>query len=285
MADTRVYVVNVKGGAEYVSINDAIKAAVDGDTVQVHMGQYDEVILLDRAVNIVPEPGIEVLDVVVTGGAVCTANGSISGISIQQLVDIRQGRPTLRNCDLSLGTDGVRVCTGSDATLQDCRIHGSQSGGDGVYVQEGGKVTISGCELFHHRVNAIHVNGGEAHVTTSKIHDCPFGVYFRKGGKGLVESNTIDNVSRFGVYLVQSSDPLVTKNTIMNCGVSGIMIAQGALGQIKDNMVHATVRILRGCAPTLGANTINGHFDNENNTPAVGTTGAALGEPRPSMSR
>jgi parallel beta-helix repeat protein len=264
MADTRMLIVNVKGGAEFASITEAVKAAVDGDVIQVHLGQYDEIVLLDRAVRIVAEPNIEVDDIVVLGGAVITASGSIEGLTFLQMVDVRQGKPTLSRCTISLGSDGVRVCTGADATIVDCKLHGAQSGGDGVYVQEGGKARIEKCELFNNRVNAVHCNGGEVIVSQCKIHDCAFGVYFRKGGKGLVENNAIDSISRFGIYIVQSSDPVISRNTIMNCGISGIMISNGALASIRDNTVHGSVRILQGCSPVLGVNTINGHFDNEN---------------------
>jgi len=287
MADARVLVVNSKGGGEYECINEAIKAAVDGDTVQVHMGKYDEVLLLDRAVNVVAEPSIEVEDIVVLGGAVATASGSIQGMSFLQMIDVRQGSPAMTRCDVSLGADGVRVCTGCSVTLTECKIHGAQSGGDGVYVQEGATAVIDKCELANHRVNAVHCNGGEVTVTASKIHDCAFGVYFRRNGKGKVDGNTIDQISRFGVYIAGSSDPSVTNNTVMNCGVSGVMVSGGGLGSIKDNTVHGNVRILQGCSPSLGTNNINGRFDNEATTAmpgsAPGTAPATAGDRKQSV--
>lgn len=264
MTDTRIHVVNCKGGAEYQTITEAVHAAVDGDIVQVKIGQYDEVVVLDKAVSLEADPSCEAGDVVIAGGIVCSADGSIKNITIQQMVDIRSGKTRIECCDVSLGVDGIRICTGAEPTIFKCKVHGAQSGGDGIYFQEGAKGTVEACEIFGNRVNGIHVNGGEASIVSNKIYDCPFGIFLRKNAKGRVEGNNIQDIGQFGIYLLGEADPTVTKNTIMNCNVHAIMISQGGAGKLQDNTVHGNVRILKGCSPTFGANAINGRFDNEN---------------------
>ena len=273
MADARVIVVDAKGGAEFESINDAVKAAVDGDVLQVRSGKYDEVLKVDRAVMIAADPNAEIGDVLVLGGAVGTANGTVQGIAFQSMVDVRKGHLTLVSCDISQGSDGVRVCTGAEATISRCHIHRAigDRGGDGVYVQPGGKARVEECELDHHHVNGVHCNGGEVHVVKCNIHDCEFGVYFREHGRGGVEGSTIDEIGRIGVYIIKGSDPAVTNNRVANCKVSGVMVSSGGSGSIKDNSVTGNVRILQGCSPVLGANTISGRFDNENTAVPAGS--------------
>ena len=264
MADTRVHVVNCKGGAEYQTITEAVHAAVDGDVIQVKLGQYDEVVVLDKTVHVEAEPNAEVGDVVIAGGLVSTANGSIKNVSVQQMVDVRSGRLTMDSCDVSLGVDGIRVCAGAEPTIKNCKVHGAQSGGDGIYFQEGAKGTVQNCTITENRVNGIHVNGGDVSLIGNKISECPFGIYMRKQAKGTVEGNTVDNVSSFGIYVLSESDPSVLKNTVMNCGVHCVMVSGAGAGKYTDNTVHGSVRILKGCSPTFGVNSINGRFDNEN---------------------
>ena len=266
MGDTRVHVVDAAGAGEFTSITDAVRAAVDGDTVQVRMGKYDEVLIVDRNVTVANDPSAEPEDILVLGGAVVTGSASIAGLSFLQSVDVRAGSPRFSQCRFtSPGGDGIRICTGSSAHLDGCKfVGGTSSGDDGCYVQEGAKATVERCDFTQHRVNAVHCNGGEVHVRGCRITACAFGVFFRRSGQGSVSNCTIDGISRVGIYVTQSSDPAVTQNTVMNCTVSGIMVAQGALGNLKDNTVHGNVRILAGCSPTLGSNSINGRFDNEN---------------------
>ena len=276
MADTRVHVVNCKGGAEYTTITEAVHAAVDGDIIQVKIGQYDEVAVLEKSVHIEAEPGTEPGDVIISGGLVATAGGSVRNVSIQQMVDIRAGTVRLENCVVSMGVDGVRVCTGAQPVIKKCKISGAQSGGDGIYFQEGAKGTVEQCEITGNRVNGIHVNGAEVTLLGNKISGSPFGIYFRKGASGTVEGNTIEKVTSFGIYVLSEADPAVTKNTIMDCDVHCVMVSGGGKGKYTDNTVHGSVRILKGCSPTFGVNAINGRFDNEN---AVGLTpglGSAL---------
>merc|ERR1711916_423249 len=73
---------------------------------------------------------------------------------------------------------------------------------------------------------------------------------------GEIRDCDFDQMSRFGVYLVQSSEPSIISNTFKNCAISGIMVADGAAGTIKDNTLRCNVRILHGCAPTLGINEV-----------------------------
>jgi parallel beta-helix repeat protein len=273
--DSRVLVVNIKGGAEFTQINDAIKAAVDGDVVQVKMGQYDEVVVLDKNITVEAEPNIEVTDVLIAGGIVCTADGAVRNVGVTQMIDVRKGRVTLEGCDISMGVDGVRVCTGTQPHLLRCNIHGAQTGGDGVYFQEGAKGTVERCDIHSNRVNGIHVNGADVTLIQNRVHDCPYGIYFRRNARGTCDGNHVENVETFGIYVASSSDPVVTNNTISNCGVHGIMVSDNASGNIRDNTVNGGVRVLKGCAPTLGINNITGRIDNENVAGVVAPAGAA----------
>lgn len=261
--DRRQLVVDTKGGADFFSIADAIRAAAPGDAVILRMGLFEEKVHITKEIELIADASAERGEVIINSGIIVSANATIRNIFIQQQVDVRKGVAVLSGCDVSLGSDGVRVCTDAKATLSECSIHDVNLGGDGVYVQEGASVEIHKCDIWGCRVNGIHVKGGEAIIKESRIHDCDFGVYFRKGGKGSVEGCTLERIKSFGIYVTAGSDPLILRNTLRLCDVHGVMVSQQGSGNYRDNTVEASVRILKGCTPTLNINHISGRVDNE----------------------
>lgn len=265
--DRRVLVVASKGGAPFKTVSDAVKAAVEGDTVLLRMGTYDEKVVVDKSIDVVGEENADAADIVINGGLVATAGGCLRHLSIQQALEIRSGAVRVEDVDVSLGCDGIVVQAGADPTIIKCRIHHAQSGGDGIYFAEGAKGTVEDCEIHHNRVNGIHVNGADVAIRRTKVNNSPYGVYFRKGGRGSVENCYIEQISCFGVYIVSGSAPAVIKNNVLNCGVHAVMVSQQGAGNLRDNTIHGSVRILRGCAPVIGVNTLVGRMDNENVAP------------------
>lgn len=267
--DSRVVKVG-SSGADFASINDAIRASVDGDTVVVKLGQYDEVVILDKSVSVVAEANIELGDVVIAGGAVCTASrGSLERLTIKQLVDIRSGGVHIVECDISMGADCVRVGSEAHPVIKKCFIHHAQSSGDGIYFAQGSRGNVEDCDIASNRVNGVHVNGADVVVRGSRFRESPYGVFVRNGGKGSIEDNRVEGASCFGIYVQSHSTPLVARNAIGNCGIHGIMVSKEGQGMFKENAVHGSVRILRGCAPTLGTNSFQGRVDDENSRPLV----------------
>lgn len=274
--DKRVLVVDYKGGSEFTSICDAVKGAVDGDTVLLRVGRYDEKVLLDKAIDLVAEQGSDQGDVIISGGLVVTANATVKDLSVQQSIDVRSGDPQIFNCDVSQGADGIRVGRDCNPTISKCRIHDAQSGGDGVYFMEGAKGTVTDCDIFACRVNGIHANGADVIVRANRVEACPYGIYFRKGARGLVEQNQLRHIACFGIYVVGRSDPTVVKNSVVGMEgtdpvrpnektIHAIMISGEGGGNFQDNVVsNASVRILKGCVPTLGVNDFGAKVYNEN---------------------
>lgn len=248
-------------------MSEAIRAAVAGDTILLKAGFYEEKILMDKAVHIVVDSEAEPGDTVVTSGMICTApGGSVTNLVIQQLVDIRSGAVLIQNCEITLGSDGVRVGPGANPVVKDCKIHNIQGGGAGVYFQEGALGTIDGCHISNVRNDGVHVKAAEgATIVNCEINDCPNGIYFRMGAKGFVEGCSIHHCSQFGIYIQSGSDPLVVKNAIDHCDIHAILVSQKGGGTLRDNVVTAacSVRIYAGCSPVLGINNFAGLVEQE----------------------
>jgi len=262
--DTRHFVVMANGTADFRTITDALKECADGDTITIKIGQYDEKITMDRSVHIRGDEAGERGDVVINGGFVCRAGGSIRHLCITSQVDIRAGNVRIEDCEISEGFDGVRICREANPYLAGNEIHNARQGGDCVYFAEGARGTLEDNDIYAARVNGIHVNGADATIKNNKIRDCHFGIFFRKNARGLVTDNEVSDCQTFGVYLIQGADPVVERNRISNCAVHCVMVSQEGMGQIRENHCNGSMALKKGTSTTLGPNTVTGRLDNEN---------------------
>ena len=267
--DRRLLTVDTKGGADFLCIADAVRAAVSGDIIALRMGLYEEKVHLSKEVELTADNGTERSEAIINSGIIVTANATVRGITIQQQVDIRKGSAVLDRCDISQGSDCIRVCSDARVTIRNCVIYGASAGGDGLYLQEGAFADVEGCDIHSCRVNGIHVRGGELICRNNSIRDCDYGIFFRKSGHGTVEGNVVENVKSFGIYVTGNSDPSVVGNKIRGCDIHGLMVSQNGSGSFRDNQVDSSVRILRGCTPTVAVNTITGRLDNELVVPTI----------------
>lgn len=167
--------VGVNGTCAYATIQQAVNAAQDGDTVRVAAGVYFEnVVITDKSITV--EGGYDSTCSTVTGGETRVEGSAGSG----NTVAIGAGTTVLRHLDIAWGSGyggGVQVAVGAHVTLDDSDVyynHGSYGGG--IYVAIGGVMTVTnGSEV---RDNTASIYGGGARVwgafygydNTSDIH-------------------------------------------------------------------------------------------------------------------
>lgn len=281
--DKRVLTVNGDGSAEFSTIGEAMKAAVEGDTILVRRGIYEEKVILDKGVElrgvVDAETETKNTDILIRAGIIATCNtGSVQDLSISQLLDIRQGNLKVARCDIFDGSDGIRICRDCDPTIVDCTIHGASGGtgsGDGIYFQEGAKGTVERCKISNCRVNGIHINGASVTLRNNKIDECSFGIFYRNGGGGVCDRNEVVNVRKFGIYITTGAAPVIENCQVQNADVQGLMLSNRGAGTIQNCSFHkASVHITKGCtAKFLTSNSveeINGQPQlNDENAPSV----------------
>jgi parallel beta-helix repeat protein len=251
------------GGADFNNISEAIKNAGQGDVIILKAGQYDERIVLDKPVSIKSENAEDRKAVIIAGGLVVTSEGTgVSGLTIQQGVDVRSGSLKLEGCDVEHG-DGVKIGQNSQAQILKCTVTGANQLGDGIYFMEGSKGVIAECNINNHRVNGIHIKAAQVDILQNTIKSCRYGIYFRKGAKGNCEGNIISDMSNHGIYAALGSEPTVVKNEISACAIQGIIVTSGTAGTYRENKVNGNVHILTGSTAACEGNTITGFYDNE----------------------
>jgi hypothetical protein len=145
----------------YATLQQAVNAAADGDTVQIAEGVYFE------NVDVVNK------DIALAGGydGTCTATGTeatrIEGsLGSGSTVDVFDGRVTLQDLEIAWGAGaggGLNAGDGAMVTLDQTTIHDNHGTyGGGIYVATGGVVTLTNASNVVDNTASVH--GGGARV-------------------------------------------------------------------------------------------------------------------------
>ena len=162
--------INVPG--DYPTIQEAINASSDGDTIQLVQGVYTEnintngtsITIQGTVVDGSPETIVQRLTdgqpvFVISGG-----NPTLRGLQILPFpgtsgtgISITGGSPTIDNCYISGHTSSGISCVWSNPHITNCTISANSAvSGGGIYCR-GSESTISGCTITG---NTAHVGGG-----------------------------------------------------------------------------------------------------------------------------
>jgi len=239
-----VHRVAPKGRGAHRSITAALRAASDGDEIRIAPGEYVELLVLDRAVRLLPEdgsaahavrvlaaaPGRPVLEVTATGVHVggVTLTGQDPGLPA---VLAAAGSLELSLCEIS----GGRVEAGGDAclTLTDCRI--------------------SGAELA-----AVHVNTtGTARLTRVVVEDIDgTGVVIGSTAAAEADALTARRITGSGVRVRGRARAILRECRISGPGRSGLLVEDEASVTLQECRLTETgtegVRVLGSSQRPVG---------------------------------
>jgi parallel beta-helix repeat protein len=206
---------------EYPTIQEAIDAAVDGDTVLVDNGTYTENInFLGKAITVISVNGPEstIIDGNASGSVVTFNSGEgtnsvLSGFTICNGetgvgggIFCKESSPTITNCtisDNSVGWYGGGIfCEDSSPTITNCTISGNSAdyNGGGIYCWDSSPI-ITNCTISG---NSADVWGG--------------GIYCGDSSPTITNCTISDNSAGWdgGGIFCEDSSP-----TITNCTISG----------------------------------------------------------------
>src|SRR6185436_19360402 len=224
--DSAPGVIRLVGNGGYATIQDAIDAASDGDTIVVASGTYNESIIVDKDVTIeganagTPGTGTRGAETIITGNVTIAAAGvTIDGVEV-----------TGAAAD-ALGTTGVVVQGGANNfSLVNSVLNGTGDLGMIVGLVTGLDV---GDNLIEGYSSGIYVAGGS---TTGSVHDNSFLGDGQTNGTGLINGllsetthvtisgNAFDALDGGSLFLFPSGpdtvdlDSYITGNTITNSG-------------------------------------------------------------------
>jgi parallel beta-helix repeat protein len=166
-------VVDASGAGTFTSLQEALRKAGAGSRIVVRPGRYEGGLVLTRDVQILGDGPVEEI-VVDTPDHHClrmqTGQALVRGLTLRSrgackgnqrcAVDIPQGRLVLEDCAISSDTlAGVSIHgPTADPLIQRCRIHDGAT--SGIVIWDGGRGTISDCDVDRNTVAGILVRTG-----------------------------------------------------------------------------------------------------------------------------
>jgi len=241
---------------QYNTIQSAVDAANNGDTVQVKAGTYSESLLIrQKEIRLIGE-GKDVVTVQVPAAQVKPAlncvgmkTGFISGITFEQ--DNAAGVMHFeldKSTGIGVGATTVPVVNfyedGNAVEMADCRIQ--MGGGVGIGVNDCSP-KITACVIQKNGSEGINVSGTNAApgIIYNDIRvNGSEGIEFIGGAAGKTEKNVCENNGTYGIYedsYVRETNsgpaPILEANLCRSNGASGIGLdAYVTMGDVEQNL-------------------------------------------------
>ncbi|GMV81221.1 MAG: hypothetical protein AMXMBFR7_24050 [Planctomycetota bacterium] len=211
--------------SQFATIAAAEAAAVDGDTIKIAKGRYNEAVTTAKMLSFVGGKGTIWDGFDGMDQLVATANNvTVSGIEFQ------------------LGDLPVSI-TGDNATVTKCIFNGSD---EGVFI-DGANATVTG-NRFQGLNNssdtfAIEVTGPNALVDKNDMSYCyMFGIFVdaESLGGATVTGNIMDTNQYYGrIEVANATAPVVSKNRISNCYADDdLILVGGDDAKVESNILE-----------------------------------------------
>jgi len=230
-----VHRVAPKGRGAHRSITAAVRAAAHGDEIRIAPGDYAEVLVLDRAVSLLPDEGPD---------------------HAVRLLAADPGRPVLEITAPGVRVDGIAL-TGQDPALpavlvaagtlelDGCEISGGrvEAGGDA-------SLTLRACRVFGAALAGVHANTtGRTELTDTLVEDIDgTGVVLGSATAADILGLTVHEVTGSGVRVRGRASAVLRDCRITRPGRSGLLTEDEASVTVLDCRLEETgaegVRVL-----------------------------------------
>lgn len=291
----RTYIVDDSGFANYQSIQQAVIAASDGDTIYIKPGEYNEEIVLNKSVTLMPLTG-ETGPIILKGaglerGITITSDGCIlEGLSLQNFagpgIYVQSSGNVIRKNSIDSANPAVLVRASSKNLISDNDIRNCQ-GAVAIWDNASNNLVqsnvISDCN-----VSLFIREAGDDEILDNSVFNSNWGVWLESAGDCRIEGNDIDS-KNYGLWLMNSSvidilgnkvsihsDPSATSSTsrgislynssevkMQSNNVLGAALGLGAFSSRNNYMTNNSIMgctegvILENCsASSLEKNTV-----------------------------
>lgn len=216
----RTYIVDDSGFANYNTIQEAVVAASNGDTIYIKPGEYNEEVILNRSLTLMPLTG-ESGPIILKGnglatGITITANGcSLQGLTMQDFagpaIYVQSSKNTIKKNVFKNANPAILVRGSHENTIFQNTIMDSQGG---VALWENSSETlVSENDIVGCNVSIIVRQAAKNKILSNKISDAYWGIWLDNAGGCQIESNDIKS-KRYGIWLLNSSTINVAQNKV-----------------------------------------------------------------------
>ena len=220
------WIVALDGTGQFMSIQEAIDQAHNGDTILIKAGNYTEDVTVHskEGLKVVGEgrkkvfiAGLNRVGTLHIGkwpyGA---TNVEISGMSIQQH-----------------GGLGVGIFNGAGVTLKDIQVNGL------IFGQQVQRVRIEDCIVGGSETTGLAFADSEAMLIGNIIHDNDHGVSIAGNSKVTLQYNIITRSLFEAVLVTDKAQASLVQNTLVNNG-GGVKFQDHSSGEIRGNIISGS---------------------------------------------
>jgi len=201
-------------GKDYDTVQEAIDAAKEGDTVAVRVGLYKERIRLKSGVTVAGMSRDKViLEADATEGPVVTIEGC-RDVKLERITARQVGATDEMGKDKS-GYPAVLV-RNSKAQIRECRVEAS--GDCGITIDGGSECEVSGCISNDNKRSGVMAVGEGTKVTIERnvcVGNKVNGIYLKEDVRGQLKDNDCADNEASGISAVNCSHNIVIEDS--NC--------------------------------------------------------------------
>lgn len=252
------WVVALDGTGQFMSIQEAIDQAHNGDTIFITAGNYTEDVTVHskEGLKVIGEgrkkvfiAGLNRVGTLHIGkwpyGA---TNVEISGMTIQQH-----------------GGLGVGIFNGSGVILRDIHVNGL------IFSQQVQRVRIERCIVGGSETTGMAFSDSEATLVGNIIHDNDHGVSVGGTSKVVLKHNVITRSLFEAVLVADKGQASLVQNTLVNNG-GGVKFQDESSGEIRGNIISNSKVGVTYSANTSVTRSHNAFYNNETHDHMTGVT-------------
>ncbi len=215
----------------YTTIQAAIDAAVDGDTVVVLPGLYGGDLVIDKSIKLT---SVDVPTTIIASGSSSSYNIDITSDSVSlegfNITDV--STTSYRKAVIHIASDT------SDVVVTDNYINETYDG-VGIHLDGTYKAVIGDNIINNPNSIGVYIQNSDANVIYGNMIENNSGsgaIYLTSSDSNIIEKNVIKN-STHGIYAQSSIGTIIRSNKICKCDNSGIKISLGSGNIVENNTI------------------------------------------------
>ena|GEM_PF-1566930 len=210
-AGAKTWTVDDDGPADFSSIQAAINAASDNDTIYVSSGTYAGPVIVNKSLTLIgQDPNTAIIKGTTEEQCVVLClnvdNVNISGFTITGSIK-----------GINLTNSNYNVISGNNI------IRNSQYG---IFLRNSSNNYVNDNTVLDNTLRGIYLRENSNHnvVNNNTVsHHSEWGIYIYRSRQNIVSNNTFSNNAERGIYLIESNNNTFSSNTVSN-NTQGISI-------------------------------------------------------------
>ncbi|UCE37258.1 MAG: right-handed parallel beta-helix repeat-containing protein [Thermoplasmata archaeon] len=211
---------------DYPTIQDAINASKDGDTVYVFSGTYYENVVVNKTIDLIGEDKETTI-----------IDGEWSGV----VINVSANWVNITGFTITR-SEGEYKCAGIKLyNVHNCRLvnnNVTSNGARGIYLYYSSFINIISNTITSNYGDGIYLYfSDENNIIGNNVSDNRFssGIILHNSSNNAIENNIVSNNEGFGIYLYQSSLNNIINNTCNSNSYHGISLGGSSSNMIANN--------------------------------------------------